>query len=54
MQEIIIFISGLITGVVAAIYLIAILSVNKKEEEKLNAYLKGYDDGYRMRDVESD
>lgn len=57
MQGLLLFITGLAIGAVAAVYLIAILSANTREEEKLDAYTegyeKGYDDGYKMRDIQS-
>lgn len=57
MQELMIFISGLGIGVAATIYLVAILSANQREEEKLDAYRegyqKGYEDGYNLRDITS-
>lgn len=57
MQGLIIFLSGLAIGVASTIYLVAILSANNREEEKLDAYRegyqKGYEDGYNLRDITS-
>jgi hypothetical protein len=51
MQELMLFISGLVIGGMAAVYLVAILSANTREEEKLDAYREGYQKAMMMATI---